>query len=201
VVFDNRNENESRRSRVWRSSDRTRKWPLAPVVERHGTVANVVSQAGERGSTLRSPSRIKKFVSFSQAIDFMPALHLNDMTEKEKFDMWWTLRDYAIIRKMIQITLNNVQIMGCDIDQDDRDLCSRGIERYAKNSSKRLEVRRRAALEGVLKCQEHEQHWIGYVDSNLIAQAYSVLCLPDRLTAISVGESDAADAAAVRFGD
>ena len=200
-VFDNINQNESRRSRIWRRSDRTRKWPQGPVVERYSTVAKVVSQTCERGSNLVVPSRTKKIVSFSQNVDVLPALHLKDLTEQEKFDMWWTPRDYVIIRKMIQITLNHVQISGCDIDQDDRDLCSRGIERHSKNSSKLLEERRRAAMEAVLRCQEHQQRGMGYVDATLIAQVYSVLCLPDRLTALALGESDAADAAATLFGD
>jgi hypothetical protein len=197
-VFDNHKENESRRSSVGRSSDRTGTWPLAPIIEEYGTVGKVVSQTGQRGTNLISPSRKEKVVSFSQTVDFLPVSHLNDMSEQEKFDRWWTPRDCAIIRKMIQITLKHVQITGCEIDTDDRDLCSRGIEQYSKNRSQRLEDRRRAALEGVLIYQDYQQRWMGYVDSTFIAQVYSALCLPDRLTAIALGESDAAEAAAIR---
>jgi hypothetical protein len=148
-------------------------------------------------------SRIKKknVISFSTCcggvdVGCHPILHVDDMTEQQKIDMWWTPNDFAAMRKVIAITHRRARILG-GLDDDDEGYCTRGIEALSTNASQLRKERRRAAVDLVLKCQQQQRcEMTGYVDIEFIAQVYAAFCELDRMTAILIAASDAADAAA-----
>ena len=181
----------------------SRKWPLAPISEEcDSDMQATLTCSGRESKLITSQNKKKKVVSFSPCVDgCRPVLHVDDMSEQQKMDMWWTLDDFAMMRKMIGVTLRRAKALGC-LDDHDEGFCLRGIEAMSTKTSQRRKERRRAALETVLRCQQqHKSKSTGYVDSEYVAHVYAAFCEPDKITSLLKAVSDAADATAILLAE
>lgn len=194
IINDNRNKLKRHRAskcpnRFVRDWTWSREWPLTPIIEEYD---------GKTACTTRKKTS-RHTVSFNPQVDSFPFGPVKHITEEEFQERWWTASDYAVIRRMLHITLKMAEI-GYNFTFDDTDFCLRGVYRFSEIGSAFHKERRQGAVEGVLKWQEYL--WATGHDDNgeHIAKMYAEYCDQDRKLAAFVGQKDAFDSATIFYG-
>ena len=122
------------------------------------------SLEGKEGSTTR------KIVSFGGKGRFRKVKHLNDYTEAEIAEMWYTQTEIELIRSMVNMTVKRME-KAEPFTEDDL-FCSRGLEGRTKQDYKKRVQHKRSLIREVLIEQE-EQRRQGVCDAKTIAEIAS----------------------------
>jgi len=113
----------------------------------------------------------KRRVTFDTEIQVSEIPHIKDMSVEERIDIWWTAKDYMLIRKMLRITLQMIA-NGNEVTTSDEDFCTRGLDIHTIEGSRRHQKTRTQAIKSVLRAQDF-QRAEGFSDAGYIAELYA----------------------------
>lgn len=116
-------------------------------------------------------AKSKRRVTFDTKIQVSEIPHIKDMSVDEKVDIWWTAKDYMLIRKMLRITLQMIA-KGNEVTTADEDFCTRGLDIHTIRGSRRHQKTRTQSVKSVLRAQDF-QRAEGFNDAAYIAELYA----------------------------
>ena len=112
----------------------------------------------ETGQKLQQPkrnqSRLPLAVTFDTSIHVRDALHLNDISPEEHDVYWYSNEEYALIREMIELTLDMFAI---GEEENDEIFCYRGLHELSRQGRIRFEHRRSQVLATVFSIQSYQE--------------------------------------------
>lgn len=148
-------------------------------------------------SIKRSQEKPQRSVTFRPHVDVRLMLHLNDMTDDERKDVWFCHREYAAIKRGISFTVNIMQkggyyskIMLGGIDERH---CIRGLEYRIRSGGRARKENKRRALRAVLEEQD-SQTQDGFFDDNLIRRVFIEANIHCTASALIMGLEDEKEA-------
>ena len=128
-------------------------------------------------------STATKGVSFSPTVLVRKTTHLNDYSEQELSQCWYSTDEYHKIRRDC---LYQVEALNLGKTLDGRKYCSRGLEGHTTDGAFIKARTRKAAIDIVLFAQYEE----GIYDEDNIAVLYRQMTAECREYAILVGQRD-----------
>jgi len=123
-------------------------------------------------------------------------LNLDDYTEQEKQNCWYTRRGYFEIRDRVKLELSLYLLdknTNDGVVADDDEYCVRGLERRIHTAKTMRHTTRSQAVHAVLyemKCQKHN----GYTNQNMVADVYREYSIPSATIAQTIAHQDKMDA-------
>lgn len=137
-----------------------------------------------------SDRQLRTKVSFSRIVNVKQVLHKNDMSEKVRERYWLTEKEHAEIKNHCRQTILKMMRNDEEVDAEDSDFCSRGLEMRTKLGQHAKRMRKEAARRAVLLQQQLQQEE-GIVDAEFIAVISSVKTRPSYDTAREAAMRDA----------
>lgn len=136
----------------------------------------------------QSPMTCRKSVSFCEQARVKRTIHIDDYSDIEIKDCWYSSFDYERMEQEIRRTLELMQTGRGDAI-DDVEFSHRGLE-FRTEEGKHLRLKnKRRAQDAVLDMQEFQQ-WEGISDPNKIASVYGECSYPCQVAAYMAGISD-----------
>mmetsp|Transcript_30134 Transcript_30134/g.34201 ORF Transcript_30134/g.34201 Transcript_30134/m.34201 type:complete len:267 (-) Transcript_30134:56-856(-) len=123
-------------------------------------------------------------------------LNLDDYTEQEKQNCWYTRRGYFEIRDRVKLELSLYLLdknTNDGVVADDDEYCVRGLERRTYTAKTLRHTTRSQAVHAVLyemECQKHN----GYMNQNMVADVYREYSIPSAKIAQTIAHQDKMDA-------
>lgn len=137
------------------------------------------------------PPQNRRRVSFDFRVGVKEIPSARQISDEERVDVWWTQNDYMLIRKMLRITMQMLDI-GEKFDSDDEDFCSRGLGVRSRNRQ-RQKLRAKASVLNIQDFQRTE----GFRDPEYIAEVYGECCRSSCEVACELAAVDAREVASM----
>ncbi len=116
-----------------------------------------------------------------------PSLSLSD---DEISLLWYTREEYSLIQKSVSFTVKLMERKDVTIDDDDTELCYRGLESQTRRGSRRKRQNVEVAVDTVLMEQEHQWE-TNVTDHATLARLYRNACAQCSMEAWLVAQKDA----------
>ena len=126
-------------------------------------------------------------VSFNEEVRIRPTMSLQDFTDEELHNSWYSREEYNEISRGISKELKKMT-QGKVLR--DKKYCERGLERFTEEGSKTCSRNKVRAIHAVLE-EQHKQNEEGRFDENSIAQVYETNSQRCRRNAYKAGLRDA----------
>jgi len=143
----------------------------------------------------------KRNIHFCETVSVRPSLHVNDLTEEEINNTWYSLEEMCHIKAVLIIDLRKIivgQRINNSFNGDDENYTIRGLEYHLKRQEKtggnNKKANRSYAINAVLDEQD-KQFFSGFQDPEAIRNIYRVESVECTWEAQEYGESDEAEAA------
>ena len=135
-------------------------------------------------------SRQAKSVSFAPTAQMVRVLHVNDYTDEEYYNTWYSQMEYMIFKADIRRTIEatSEEDGSREVSENDR-WCLRGLEKLSFEASQRKQKKRRAVVTAVL-CEQVSQLRDGIINPRRLAEVTRELTCDCQLTAHLVGMQD-----------
>jgi hypothetical protein len=144
---------------------------MFPILScRRSTVLTTVSTAQQEHCIIKS-KKTRSCVSFDKKVLVQPYLHLNDISDDEIDNVWYSRTELSEIKSDCRSTINSM-VAGYWHEEEDTVYCSRGLERRTPDCQKLRQQTKVDAWDAVL--DEQDRQWsAGVSDIESLAREYS----------------------------
>jgi hypothetical protein len=81
----------------------------------------------------QQPLQQRRKVTFGNSVAFREIPHLNDLDEQVITSIWYAPQDYQQFKAICKLTVKMMMKHGCQITEEDPELCCRGLVRVKQN--------------------------------------------------------------------
>jgi hypothetical protein len=112
----------------------------------------------------------QRSVSFYDAVECIRTLHINDYTDEEVLNTWFTQREYQGMKQEVKLTVDLMNKKATF--EEDVSFSSRGLENKADDAIVEVAEHRYDAMDAVLDEQDRQQE-AGVCDPHTLSLAYA----------------------------
>eukprot|EP00339_Tiarina_fusa_P020131 CAMPEP_0117022020 /NCGR_PEP_ID=MMETSP0472-20121206/16594_1 /TAXON_ID=693140 ORGANISM="Tiarina fusus, Strain LIS" /NCGR_SAMPLE_ID=MMETSP0472 /ASSEMBLY_ACC=CAM_ASM_000603 /LENGTH=200 /DNA_ID=CAMNT_0004727759 /DNA_START=32 /DNA_END=634 /DNA_ORIENTATION=+ len=140
-------------------------------------------------SSSSSSSRANRTVSFNDAVRCIGTLHINNYTDEEVFNTWFTNQEFKQMKRDIKWTVSMMEQKEEHRCEDGVHYCSRGLEDKTTVALVHKTQHRFCAIDAVLDEQDRQRE-AGICDPSKLSLAYTEYSFISHMRAFLMGASD-----------
>jgi hypothetical protein len=161
----------------------------APSDCRKGCSDGILSSPPRKAQRTRLSRRSVRFCSSGIPIQQITPSDFS-LSDDEISLLWYTKEEYSLMKKAISYTVRLMERTQVGIDDDDDELCPRGLENQTRSGSRRKLQNIEAAIDAVLI--EQQRQWeLNEFDDTCLARLYRSACAQASMRAWLIAQKDA----------